>query len=69
MTKTIFTVTAALVAATATGAVAQTSISDFRGPVIADRPSDLSAPHLEADFGNFSDADRFNRFQGPVLRY
>lgn len=67
MKNSVFALAAAVIAASASVAVAQTPISEFRGPVAADA-SYSAGPSVDGSYGTFSDENRFNDFSGPVVR-
>lgn len=68
MKNSVFALAAAVIVASSSVAVAQTPISDFRGPVAADATSYSAGPSVDGSYSAFSDENRFNDFSGPVVR-
>lgn len=68
MKNSVFALAAAVIAASASVAVAQTPISEFRGPVGADATTYSVGPSVDGAYGTFGSENRFNDFSGPVVR-
>ena len=68
MKNSALVLAAAIVATTASVAAAQSSISDFRGPVAPDYNAASGVVTMNAPTSYATDEARFNDFSGPVVR-